>query len=859
MATTIEIPDFDFSGLYFGDIRDALIQYKRINVPEHTDESDYDPLMQFLTMQALVGHLSNVLIDLVANENTLPTARLVETVRNMLRLIDYELRTASPAQSDIVYELSKVFTTSFEIINEDAQAATERQGDLAPVIFERGTAVTIDRTDQFSWVFGVESAVFTDHTSDANSQTTPADDWTPWTGAVAAKDVIYFGHNHILWNQLGLWFTTPMSGTVATGSIQFVAKASLVNGETFVLDDGTNPAVTFVFDVSGSYIPPGIGYSDTNIRIDVSGATTSQDVALLAQTEINGAPTLDITASAPGAGILTFVNDNFGTAGNQTITETVADGGFTVAGMSGGTEGIVGIWEYYDGDFQKTSPSEVQIDIPTSGKLLFDLTGYLGADDRTGTQIRVRLNETTAFEDVESAFGIPAGSGWGSSRNYVIVNSYLGQTSPSTDVTKYTVGSDWEEFTGLTDGSAKLSQNGNVTFTLPQSVTENWIAGTINSESAYWIRYRVISVTGLVNAPTFQYGRLDQGAQYVLSSFTQGQTQIEDPLGSSDGTANQRFETSRDNFISSTMEFSVEGEQWTEVENFLSSSPTEKHFIVEIGENDRATVVTGDGVTGKIPTSGVNNVASEYRYGAEEDGNVGADTITVNKSSLSYINRLWNPRPAAGWAEAQGADEESLEQAKIAGPASLRTKDVALSPDDVETQTKDFTDADGASPFSRSKAIEEGFGPKTVENIVVAKGGGQASTAQLDALDEHFNGDQFASPQVAKHLVANQEVTSVNYTPSIISVIATVYGNVTDEEVKNRLQSILQPEALKADGVSFEWEFGGDVPKSRLSHEIFETDESITKVTITLPLGDVALATRALPTAGTLSITVITP
>lgn len=859
MATTVVIQDFDFASFYYGEILDALIQYKRINVPEHTDESEYDPLMQFLRMQALVGHLSNVLVDLVANESTLPTARLVETVRNMLRLIDYELRTASPAQADIVYELSKVFTTSFEIINEDAQAATERQGEVAPVIFERGTAVTIDSTDEFSFVFGLEGSTYTDYTTKANSQTTPADDWTPWTGSVAAKDALYFGHKHILWDKLGLWFTTPMSGTKATGWIQFIVKANLVDGETFVLDDGTNAAVTFHFNVSGTYTPSG-GYDSTNIEVDVSGDTTADEVALTAKTAINGVGTsLTITGGTITTGKLNLENDVFGTAGNQTITETVTDAGFTTSGMSSGTDGIVGVWEYYDGNFAKTSPSEVQVDVPSSGKLLFDLTSYLGAEDRTGTQIRVRLNETTAYEDVESAFGIPSGSGWGSNRNYVVVNSYLGQTTPSTDITKYTVGSDWQEFSDLLDGTEKLSQNGNVTFTLPQSVTENWKTGAVNNQTVYWIRYRVISVSGIVDLPTFQYGRLDQGKQYVLASFTQGQTQTEDPLGSSDGTANQRFETSRDNFISDTMEFTVEGEQWTEVENFLSSTPTNKHYTVEVGENDRATVVTGDGVTGKIPPEGTNNVAAEYRYGADADGNVGADTITVNKSSLSYINRLWNPRPAAGWEEAQGADEESLEQAKLAGPASLRTKDVALSPDDVETLTSEYTDAEGASPFSRSKAIEEGYGPKTIELVVVASGGGQASTAQLDALDEYFNGDPFASPPVEKHLVANQEVTSVNHTSKTIAVTATVYGDVTVDEIKTRLQSILQPEALKADGVTYEWEFGADVPVSRIIHEIFETDESITKVTVTVPASDVTLATRELPAAGTLTITVIAP
>ena len=856
MASTVEIPSFLFSSFYYGDILDALIEYKHQNVPEHTDESEYDPLMQLLRMHALVGHLNNCLIDLVANENTLPTSRLVETVRNMLRLIDYELRTASPAQADIIYELSKVFTSAYELINKGALVATERQAGLDPVYFERLLAVTIDPTDEFSHVFGLEGSTYTDYTTKANSQTTPADDWTPWTGAVAAKDAIYFGHKHIMWDKLGLWFTTPMAGTKATGWIQFIVKANIIDGEKFVLNDGTNPAVTFWFDQTGTYTPPG-GYDSTNIRVNISGDTTADQVALTAKTAINGVGSdLHITAGAIAAGKLNIENDNFGTSGNQSVTETVVDAGFTVSGMSGGLDGIIGIWEYYDGEWRKTAPSEVQKDKPAAGKLLFDLTGYLGSADRTGTQIRVQVNETTAYVDVESAFGIPAGSGWGSSRNYVVVDSYLGQTVPSTTASDYTVGSDWEEFTDLVDDTSMLSQDGNIAFTLPQSLTEDWKSGVVHTGTAYWIRYRVISVSGVVDLPTFQYGRLDQGKQYVLASSTQGRTKVDDTLGTSDGTAGQEFETSLDNFISGTMIPLVDAEAWAVVDNFLSSKPTDKHCTVEIGENDRATLVFGDGITGKIPDSAAV-IGAEYRYGANADGNVGSSTIEINKSGLKYINKIWNPRVAAGWSVAQGATEASLEQAKVEGPASLRTGRVAVGPDDVITMTKAYTDTEGASPFSRAKAFEEGFGPKTIELAVVAKGGGQASAAQLTALDEYFNGDAYAHPPVEKRLIANQKVTSINFVPKTIDITATVYGDVEKEVIEARLAAIFQPEALRADGVSWEWEFGEEVSTSRIIHEIFEADEDITKVTLTVPASNVALQPRELPVIGTVTITVV--
>lgn len=859
MTTAIEIPSIDFSGMYYGQILDALLVYKRQNLPEHTDESEYDPLIQLLRAFSLVGHLNNVLIDLVANESTLPTARLPETVRNMLRLIDYELLTATPAQADLIWKLSKVFNTDYLLVNEGALAATERQTDVAPVIFEVLSDYEIQRTDQLGFCLGDENGVFTDYTTEANSQVTPGDDFAPWQ-TPAAGDAVYFGHPDIMVDQIDLWFTVPVMGERAEGSITCVPKSGLVNGESFVIDDGINPAVTFWFDVSGVYVPGG-GYDDTNIEVDVSGDVTDSDVAVTVAAAILGAPTLNIYA-APLSGALDHIvrvqNTVGGSHGNVAMTETVVDGTFVVSGLSGGNDDTLeGVWEYYDGDYTRFAPTEV-IDTYLVGRLLFDVNSLLGTSDRTGSSVRVQLNETTAYEDCTSAFGDPDGS-WGENRNYILTVGLLGQTSPSTDSEDYSVGRAWYELTNIDDGTAGLTQNGSVTFDLPQSIDEDWNKVEVDTNSAHWIRFRIISV-GAISVPIFQYARTDMGSQYLLTPSTQGRTKDE-VLGSSDGTANQRFETTLDYYLSGTMAVTVDAEPWTRVDNFLSSLPTDKHFVVEIGENDRATVVFGDGSTGKIPQTGVNNIEGSYRYlGAEdEDGNVGALAIAVNKSGVTYVDRVWNPRQASGWDAGQAADESSLELAKIAGPASLRTRDVALGPDDVEYMTSLFADSGGAVPYSRARAIEEGYGPKTVELVVVRKGGAQATAEQLAELQEYFNGDYWAHPPVEKRMVANQEVVAVNFTEKTIDITATVYGDVTAAAIEARLAQIFQPEALKEDGISWEWDFGGEVPASRIIHEIFELSETITRVDMTTPApaGVIVLAPRELPVLGTVSITVV--
>jgi len=522
--------------------------------------------------------------------------------------------------------------------------------------------------------------------------------------------------------------------------------------------------------------------------------------------------------------------------------------------------GITGVWEFFDGDKLDTSPTSV---VFGSGVLTFDLTSLLGTSNRQGSQVTVTLNSDGTRETVTST--------WNGSEN-VAVTSLLGQSSPSTDAVDYSVGTEWTEFanvdTTFADGSTGLTVDGDVTFALPQTELLNWVKTTFTgapSENTFIIRFRITEVSG-PTSPTLNRCRLDEGKQYVLTTVTQGRSVSDDPLGSSDGTANQEFETTRDNFIQDTDVVTVDAVAWTRVSNFLASEAADLHYVVELGENDSATIVFGDGVTGKIPDVGAGNISIDYRFNAELPGNVGARKIEVDGSGLTFVNSLFNPRNASGWKEAQSASDEGIAQAKQAGPASIRTpQEVACGPDDLVTLVlNSYRDSAGAQPFRRAFSIEEGFGPKTVKLVTALGGGGLPTSGQLAELDEYLNGDKTAIPPKPKRFVTNHQVTSVAFDPKVIDVEATVEApaSVTVEQIQNALAAVLQTDALRPDGVTFEWEFGEPVPRSRLSHEIHDVDEKIKKVTITSLGGvpaaeEVVLLSTELPVSGTFLITMV--
>ena len=158
------------------------------------------------------------------------------------------------------------------------------------------------------------------------------------------------------------------------GSLTF-GNLAIVDGETFILDDGVNPAVTFEFDDDASVVESGVLR-----RVDVSVAATVDDYKTASIAAITGALTLDITPSDGGTGVVSLINDTAGPAGIVGIVETVTDAGFIADGMYGKGWGA---WfnqnifeEYIDG-------SDPIVDATWTATGLWHVTEY-----RSSTQYR---------------------------------------------------------------------------------------------------------------------------------------------------------------------------------------------------------------------------------------------------------------------------------------------------------------------------------------------------------------------------------------------------------------------------------------------------------------------------------------
>jgi hypothetical protein len=125
--------------------------------------------------------------------------------------------------------------------------------------------------------------------------------------------------------------------------------------------------------------------------------------------------------------------------------------------------------------------------------------------------------------------------------------------------------------------------------------------------------------------------------------------------------------------------------RWQGRPNLFFSGPDDRHYVIE---RSRGRVQFGDGVLGRIPPTGRDNVrTARYRSGGGLIGNVPAGAIGQILSGVPAQGAT-NPRAAEG-----GADGELPDGVFSRGPAMVRHRRQALSLEDVEALAREASPA----------------------------------------------------------------------------------------------------------------------------------------------------------------------
>ncbi|MCW3475298.1 baseplate J/gp47 family protein [Limobrevibacterium gyesilva] len=211
-----------------------------------------------------------------------------------------------------------------------------------------------------------------------------------------------------------------------------------------------------------------------------------------------------------------------------------------------------------------------------------------------------------------------------------------------------------------------------------------------------------------------------------LVETTRGETVANEILGSADATqAFQSFtlqkkpltyllDTASPDHTRAALELRVNGILWQEAPSFFDAGPTDEVYVVRRDPDQTARVIFGDGIRGARPSSGVGNVTATYRFGAGA-AKPPAGTITQVARQVKGLRSVFNPLPARGGADAEGAGI-----LRIAAPRSALTLGRAVSLDDFEALARGFP---GIVNAAAAWAFDGSLQRASVKIWIIADGG----------------------------------------------------------------------------------------------------------------------------------------
>ena len=378
---------------------------------------------------------------------------------------------------------------------------------------------------------------------------------------------------------------------------------------------------------------------------------------------------------------------------------------------------------------------------------------------------------------------------------------------------EYWDGSSFAQLSMLEDGTRGLTQSGDLQFISPSAM-----ASRINSpldtddEEIFWLRCSLAQGHYEI-APRIEAVRTNT----VLAS--NAVTISDEITGGSDNLPNQSFKLYNCPVLLGTLVLQVDEGRgfvtWTEVTDLNASGTLDKHYTLK---RENGTVCFGDGIHGKIPAGGYNNIkASVYRYGGGSSGNVAADAISELKSTISKVDTVTNYKAAAG-----GRDEETLDEIKLRSPRELKARNRAVTNQDFET----IALGTPGIRVARAKALELFHPdypgseiPGAVTVIVVPYSEDKKpypSENFIKTVCYHLNKHRLLTTEL--HVMAPcYEEISVE--ASVITDVNSSPGNVKFD-ILNRLDAFLNPLKGGPDGTG--WEFGRTVYYSEVFEEILK-------------------------------------
>jgi predicted phage baseplate assembly protein len=254
--------------------------------------------------------------------------------------------------------------------------------------------------------------------------------------------------------------------------------------------------------------------------------------------------------------------------------------------------------------------------------------------------------------------------------------------------------------------------------------------GEFQGLRGYWLRCRLTDAQagagGYRVSPEIESVRVE--ARGGAIGARHATTVLNEIVGTSDGSAGQVFHLLHTPVLARDPERDrlyidlngSEPQAWTEVEDFADSGPEDRHYTLDSLDGTLTfgpSLVQPDGASyrfGATPEKGAQLRFARYQHGGGVGGNVPTNMLTVLKSSIPYVAQVGNREPAIG-----GRDAQSLADAKLRAPQTLRTRWRAVTADDYEQLSRQVPGVARARCLAPGAQPNAGQGPRPGQVQVV--------------------------------------------------------------------------------------------------------------------------------------------
>jgi len=365
--------------------------------------------------------------------------------------------------------------------------------------------------------------------------------------------------------------------------------------------------------------------------------------------------------------------------------------------------------------------------------------------------------------------------------------------------------------------------------------------------------YQVTSEDGLTIFETVEDSQIDAGNTSVIVGGRNWISQT-DPNIDFDNSENQEITLSENDYIDDTAEVEINSIAWVLVDDFTESGPTDKHFKMSANNDLQGVMIFGDGIRGEKP-NGTGDATYKTGGGKAANGVQPGEINTITDPILDTLSNQIDVTVTNILSPSGGEEAETIDQARIDAPKQKRSSERTVSIPDYETNAEEV--AGVARVLSLGKTEDASIPVGEVLSIITPVGGGVASAQLLSDVENMYLN--------IKKVMGSSEFTTITATYETITPV----GSITPKTNFNSTAVKTAVDAAITDYFDYESlddknepniNYGFKKPIFYISSLVdiimnVKVDglKAVDNVTLSSPVGNVAISDRVIPELGSLA------